>query len=237
MTRIAFVLAIYLCLIVTAQQSDFLGIARDGTLSDVQTSIYAGADINSSDEYGQTGLMYAASNNEDPQVHAFIVNAGGDVNARSLAGWTALMYAVRDNTNPQVIEMLLDLGADPLLKNSEQLTALDYASNNLWLQDSTPLLQLQAVTVAAPPPTPVPAAPAPAAPVRSCCKMCRKGKACGNSCISRSYNCSKGAGCACNAEIGTDNSLIAAAEQFFSHDPVFPLTDSCEAPVLSMLVQ
>lgn len=32
----------------------------------------------------------------------------------------------------------------------------------------------------------------------SCCKICRKGKACGNSCISRSYTCRKGPGCACN---------------------------------------
>jgi hypothetical protein len=33
---------------------------------------------------------------------------------------------------------------------------------------------------------------------RPCCKICRKGKACGNSCISRSYRCHKGRGCACN---------------------------------------
>lgn len=33
----------------------------------------------------------------------------------------------------------------------------------------------------------------------SCCKVCRKGKACGNSCISRSYSCHKGPGCACDA--------------------------------------
>lgn len=33
----------------------------------------------------------------------------------------------------------------------------------------------------------------------TCCKVCRKGKACGNSCISRNYSCRKGSGCACNA--------------------------------------
>ena len=33
---------------------------------------------------------------------------------------------------------------------------------------------------------------------RSCCKICRKGKACGNSCISRRYTCRKPPGCACN---------------------------------------
>lgn len=32
----------------------------------------------------------------------------------------------------------------------------------------------------------------------ACCKTCRKGKACGNSCISRSKTCRKGPGCACD---------------------------------------
>ncbi len=32
----------------------------------------------------------------------------------------------------------------------------------------------------------------------ACCKVCRKGKACGDSCISRSYECHKGRGCACD---------------------------------------
>lgn len=30
-----------------------------------------------------------------------------------------------------------------------------------------------------------------------CCKVCKKGKPCGDSCISRSYTCHKGRGCAC----------------------------------------
>ena len=32
----------------------------------------------------------------------------------------------------------------------------------------------------------------------ACCKTCQKGKACGDSCISRSYTCRKGFGCACD---------------------------------------
>lgn len=32
----------------------------------------------------------------------------------------------------------------------------------------------------------------------ACCKICSKGKACGDSCISRSKQCHKGAGCACD---------------------------------------
>jgi len=34
----------------------------------------------------------------------------------------------------------------------------------------------------------------------SCCKMCSKGKACGNSCISKIKNCTKNTGCACNSK-------------------------------------
>lgn len=45
-----------------------------------------------------------------------------------------------------------------------------------------------------------PAPPPAAALIRQdCCRVCSTGKACGNSCISRSYTCHKGRGCACNA--------------------------------------
>jgi hypothetical protein len=36
-------------------------------------------------------------------------------------------------------------------------------------------------------------------PAAQCCKVCDKGYACGNSCISRAKQCHKGRGCACNA--------------------------------------
>ncbi len=36
-------------------------------------------------------------------------------------------------------------------------------------------------------------------PRAQCCKVCNKGQACGNTCISRKYNCTKGRGCACDA--------------------------------------
>ncbi|MFA5107689.1 MAG: hypothetical protein WC497_05190 [Patescibacteria group bacterium] len=52
------------------------------------------------------------------------------------------------------------------------------------------------------PPTPTPEPqPAPKVvtpPKNTCCKICSKGKACGDSCISRSYTCHKGPGCACD---------------------------------------
>ncbi len=36
-------------------------------------------------------------------------------------------------------------------------------------------------------------------PRSECCKVCRNGQACGSSCISPSYTCRKGRGCACGA--------------------------------------
>lgn len=43
------------------------------------------------------------------------------------------------------------------------------------------------------------AAPVQAQP-RSCCRVCIRGKACGNSCISREYQCRQPPGCACDAK-------------------------------------
>jgi hypothetical protein len=40
----------------------------------------------------------------------------------------------------------------------------------------------------------------PAEKPQSCCRVCSKGKACGNSCISRRFVCHKPSGCACDAE-------------------------------------
>lgn len=36
------------------------------------------------------------------------------------------------------------------------------------------------------------------ADAKKCCKVCKKGKACGDSCIAKSKTCTKGPGCACN---------------------------------------
>jgi endonuclease YncB( thermonuclease family) len=40
--------------------------------------------------------------------------------------------------------------------------------------------------------------PAITKPAKTCCKVCRTGQACGNSCISRRYTCRKPHGCACD---------------------------------------
>jgi hypothetical protein len=47
---------------------------------------------------------------------------------------------------------------------------------------------------------PAPAKPTkPADEPRTCCRVCSKGKACGDSCISRRLTCQKPPGCACDS--------------------------------------
>jgi hypothetical protein len=65
-----------------------------------------------------------------------------------------------------------------------------------------------AVLAGATPRTPIPAPDTPqfcstvevgtGTTAQKCCKVCTKGKACGDSCIARDKVCHKGAGCACN---------------------------------------
>jgi hypothetical protein len=70
-------------------------------------------------------------------------------------------------------------------------------------------------------------APAPTQP-RTCCRICTTGKACGNSCINRSYTCRQPPGCACNASIDTPFDI--AVERY--ETPVVYFTgdvSACEA--------
>jgi hypothetical protein len=47
-------------------------------------------------------------------------------------------------------------------------------------------------------PSSEPALGAPGASPTACCKMCTKGKACGNACIAQDENCQQPPGCACD---------------------------------------
>lgn len=193
-------------------QGDLLATSRDGSLNQVTALLVQGLDVNITDEYGQTPLMYAATGNEEPDVITALIDVGAEVDTQTLAGWTALMYAVRDNPNPDVAQRLLDFGADVELENGDQLRALDYADENAAFKSSATYLQLSgssSTVEEAPEPTYTPPPP-PAAETRSCCKYCTTGKACGDSCISSSYNCSKGVGCACNASDLDEDSLLYA---------------------------
>ena len=58
---------------------------------------------------------------------------------------------------------------------------------------------LAALTLAIGPATLAPCSSSAAAATGfACCKVCKKGKACGNSCISEDKSCHQPQGCACN---------------------------------------
>jgi len=69
-------------------------------------------------------------------------------------------------------------------------------------QETAPAITVQQnveVRPSAPAYTPTPKTYTVPAQETRCCKYCSKGKACGDSCISRSYTCHKPPGCACDS--------------------------------------
>lgn len=102
----------------------------------------------------------------------------------------------RYTTNRVVLREGPSTETDPLLVIPKGIRLTVPSCENSWCRTRyageegyvyTPLLSSEAVQVQKTRPQ-----------RRSCCKICRKGKACGNSCISRRYTCHKGQGCACN---------------------------------------
>ena len=69
--------------------------------------------------------------------------------------------------------------------------------------------------------------PQKAAP-RRCCRVCRTGKACGNSCIARNRTCHQPPGCACNGEIA-DQVSFALRLAWQVSEPLFSIGGSCDA--------
>ena len=65
-------------------------------------------------------------------------------------------------------------------------------------RDETKALGYVLATLLKTSPQPAPAVTRPAPAPRRCCRICRRGKACGNSCIARNRTCRVGPGCACN---------------------------------------
>lgn len=56
-----------------------------------------------------------------------------------------------------------------------------------------------------------------AKPASGCCKICTKGKACGNTCIARWKTCHVGPGCACNARsAGVEDAAVPFAARELS---------------------
>ncbi len=98
------------------------------TFSDVQHRIARGADINASDGYGETALMFAARFSQNLDVMKMLIEAGADIDARNKSGKTALMYIAKFNRNPDIVTSFIEAGADVNAKDNSSKTALMYAA-------------------------------------------------------------------------------------------------------------
>lgn len=203
---------------VSSAQAELFAIVRDGAFDEVVDAIAGQQGLTRLvDEYEQDLLMYAAAGNHDPRIVRHLVAMGFDVNRSTSTRWTPLMFAVRMNPEPLVAQTLIELGANIGLVNLAGQRAIDLVSANpnpgyrthpvvglLTLAAALTPTSTQSTTQqqSLPPPPPPPAQ-------TSCCRVCRTGKACGNSCISRSNTCHRGQGCACQGVL-PDNPLIVA---------------------------
>jgi ankyrin repeat protein len=97
-----------------------------GSVDSMKTLIAYGADVNATNAFGSTALMWSAS---DAKKVKLLLDCGADVNKTSKAGRTALMVAALSNPSASIVRMLLAAGADPNVADRNGLTALIAAAS------------------------------------------------------------------------------------------------------------
>ena len=81
----------------------------DGDLEGVKQALGSdGADVNSKDWYGSTGLMWAVDINHNSVVDLMLATPNIDVNLKNDGGWCALHWAVRSQNN-EGLRLLLNV--------------------------------------------------------------------------------------------------------------------------------
>jgi ankyrin repeat protein len=111
-------------------------IVENGTPEAVQEAIWAGADVNVRNDFGESGmtvLSYALRNKADTEIVKLLIEAGADANAWYISGdggykfnldTTPLIEAIRHSNNPDIIRLLLDAGAEVNVRTNYDLTPL-----------------------------------------------------------------------------------------------------------------
>ncbi|MGB1361390.1 MAG: ankyrin repeat domain-containing protein [Alphaproteobacteria bacterium] len=102
---------------------------KNVTVTQLKTDIKK-YDIKKNSEFGETALMWAINNNNNPDIITALIKNGANVNERDDLGFTALMWAINNNKNLDIITTLIKNGADVNIKNKFGGTALIFASAN-----------------------------------------------------------------------------------------------------------
>ena len=105
---------------------DFVDHCQRGDLGDVRGAVGRGADVNSVNSFGNSGLMAAVANSHNQVVEWLLQQAAIDVSRRNREGRTALHMAVSVD-NPTLLSLLLaHPNVDPSGRNNEGMTPLEY---------------------------------------------------------------------------------------------------------------
>lgn len=103
--------------------------ARNGELSNVQSIIASGVNINA-DEVGMLGdtPISAAAGLGHVEIVEYLLNVGADPNSRNRDGTVPLVSAVGlGDSNIKIVKLLVEHGADVNLKDHDGNSVLDYA--------------------------------------------------------------------------------------------------------------
>jgi ankyrin repeat protein len=92
-----------------------------GNVDAMNTLLHAGADVNASNAFGATALMWCIN---QPNMVRLLLARGADVNARSKMGRTPLLIAASYAGNTEVLMLLLAKGANVLTRDNFETTPL-----------------------------------------------------------------------------------------------------------------
>ena len=113
-----------------------------GDLEGVKAALQSGADVNTRDEAGETGLMQATAGNHNSVVELLLNTPNIDVNLKSIWGRCALHCAVRSKNN-EALKLLLDVpNIDVNIVDSDGESAVHQAVWQESESDSIEILKL-----------------------------------------------------------------------------------------------
>jgi ankyrin repeat protein len=100
-----------------------------GYVEVVKALVAFGANVNATDDHGETALKWTAGSPNKAQMITFLVSKGARINAQDIAGFTPLIQAAAEGYVENV-QALLDGGADARITTKAGDTALSLATRN-----------------------------------------------------------------------------------------------------------